>query len=60
MELEYTCEKEKGGKYFCRRVCEKLPVKDSHGDKKSVLKKTAALNGLSLKEYMKIRKQASA
>lgn len=56
MAIEYVCEKEKGGKYYCRRVCEKTPIKGSHGDKKSVIKMAAELSKLSVKEYMRLRK----
>lgn len=57
-KMEYDCSKEKGGKYFCHKTENKMPIKGTHGSKRAVLKKTAELNGIPLAQYMKFHKKA--
>lgn len=52
----YDIAKEKGGKnYYCFEVGSQTPIKGTFGDKKKVMKKAAALNGIDYKDFVKYR-----
>lgn len=56
--MEYIVSHEKGGHYFVHhKGYPEYPIPGSHGDKKHALKFAARHERLSLKEYLKIRKQ---
>lgn len=57
MNVKYSISKEKGGRWYVHESdTPNNPVPGSYGNKKHALKVAADLMGLSLKEYMKIRK----
>ena len=59
MELTYTVNKEKGGRYFvCKADGNNEPISGSFGDKKKALHIAADLMGIPYKEYLKMRKKA--
>jgi hypothetical protein len=56
--MEYTISKEKGSnRYYVHRIGDKTPILYTYGTKKQALHKAAYLNGVSYKEYLKLRKQ---
>lgn len=56
--MEYIVKKEKGGQYFVHHNgYPDYPIPGSYGDKKHALKFAARRERMSLKEYMKARKQ---
>lgn len=52
--MKYDILKEKGGQYYIIHNGQTLP--GTYGDKKTVTKKAAHMNGLTVKEFLKIRK----
>lgn len=58
MELKYTVSKEKGGQYYVHFVGNpNIPLAGSYGDKKKALHFAANAQGITYKEYMKLRKK---
>ena len=53
--MEFDISKEKGGQWFCHQ--DGQPVPGSYGDKKHAIKIASKLNGMTIKEFLKIRKQ---
>lgn len=54
--MNYSISKEKGGQWFCYPVDSKEAVPGSFGDKKKAVKVAARLNGMTVKEFLKERK----
>ena len=59
MVLRYTVAHEKGSSlwYVCRPGEENIPLSNRWKTKKRALRKAAEMNGLELKDYMKVRKR---
>jgi len=58
VRLEYEVAKEKGGQYYVHPWgCPSSAVKGSFGDKRKALKIAARMCGITVKEYMNIKKQ---
>ena len=56
MEITYEVSKEKGGQWYAHKVGCKEAIPGSRGDKKPAMKVAATCMGITLKEYMKLRK----
>lgn len=54
--MRYIVEKEKGGHYYVHPEESPTPIKGSFGDKHHALKFAARAEGISTREYMKLRK----
>lgn len=58
VRLEYEVAKEKGGQYYVHPWgCPSSAIKGSFGDKRKALKIAARMCGITVKEYMNIKKQ---
>lgn len=57
MAIAYEVSKERGGQWYAHAAGEKNnPIPGSRGEKKKAMKYAADCMGVSLKEYMKLRK----
>lgn len=56
-KINYIVRKEKGGKYFVTYRENPFPIQGSHGDNKHAIKFAATLEQMTVKEYMKARKE---
>lgn len=57
MNITIDVSKEKGGQWYAHPAGQKnAPIAASRGDKKKAMKYAANCMGISLKEYMKLRK----
>lgn len=55
--IEYEVSKEKGGQYYAHPAGHpEQPIKGSYGDKKKAIKFASRLCGVTVKEYIKERK----
>lgn len=58
MELAYTTAKEKGSsRYYVHRVGDPAPISGTYGEKKQVMHTAAKMNGITYKEFMRLRKR---
>lgn len=53
--MNFDVMKEKGGQYYIMHQGQKVP--GTYGDKKKVIKQAAHMNGLTVKDFLKIRKK---
>lgn len=57
MDITYEVSKEKGGQWYAHPAGRKgAPIAASRGEKKKAMKFAANCMGISLKEYLKLRK----
>lgn len=50
----YDIAKERGGQWYCHQ--DGVIVPKSHGDKKHAIKIASRMNGMTTKEFLKVRK----
>lgn len=55
--INYIVRKEKGGKYYVTYRDNPFPIAGSHGDNKHAIRFASRLEGMSAKEYMRLRKE---
>lgn len=56
MNITYEVSKERGGQWYAHMTGSNEAIPGSRGEKKKAMKVAANCMGISLKEYMKLRK----